>query len=527
MIRKAIRSIVRYAISAAITFKDRSIRISDEERGFGAFLKNLRELYPNNSNHNSEIILVPLISDVGTMKLISNIAFRIASEKKLKIKYFYVHTAIDVIIDRSSKLNFYTQQYQNYNAFWLNKLCRIYSIRRRDILISNFFLPEFNASHNFKFRSKNDVLNIHYKGISIGELIYDMYLRFRSKPTIELDDPSLADIYDYGVSLTEKWDQFFSAEKIEMMLSPYTTYLHWGVQTRLALLHNVRVITFGSLIYMFSELRKEHPFHSKDHHLYRHLFDQLSGKTEKLSLAKIVLDERLKGSVDSGTAYMKSSAFHNNRLQAFQIDKDKLSAVIFLHCFFDSPHVYNGALFPDFFEWILFILRVASENSLINYYIKPHPNGLPANEEIIESLKKKFKDFENIKFISNEISNLQIAEQKPNAVFTLYGTVAHEFAYLGFPVITAGDNPHMGYSFLYNPASVSELEHYIKNVGNFGLPPEYNPDEILEFFYMNYMYYSEKFNLGNFVMVKNFETGEVTLPQNCSIEDVIYRSKPL
>ena len=87
MIRKAIRSIVRYAISAAITFKDRSIRISDEERGFGAFLKNLRELYPNNSNHNSEIILVPLISDVGTMKLISNIAFRIASEKKLKIKY--------------------------------------------------------------------------------------------------------------------------------------------------------------------------------------------------------------------------------------------------------------------------------------------------------------------------------------------------------------------------------------------------------------------------------------------------------
>jgi hypothetical protein len=354
-----------------------------------------------------------------------------------------------------------------------------------------------------------------------------MYLRFRSKPTIELDDPSLADIYDYGVSLTEKWNQFFSEEKIEMMLSPYTTYLHWGVQTRLALLHNVRVITFGSLIYMFSELRNEHPFHSKDHHLYRQLFYQLPSKTEKLSLAKIVLDERLKGSIDAGTAYMKSSAFHNTRLQTFQIDKDKLSAVIFLHCFFDSPHVYNGSLFPDFYEWILFILRVASQNSFINYYIKPHPNGLPANEEIIESLKKKFEDFENIKFISSEISNIQIVEQKPNAVFTLYGTVAHEFAYLGFPVITAGDNPHMGYSFLYNPASVSELEYYLKNVGNFGLPLGYNSDEILEFFYMNYMYYSEKFNLENFVMVKNFETGELTLPQNCSIEDMIYRPKQL
>jgi hypothetical protein len=523
--RNTIRYIIGYILGPAKTFKERSISISKEEREFRPFLNYLSERYPDNSNSQSGILLVPLLNDVGTMKIISSIAFRLAWEKNLKIKYFYVHTAIDVKIDRSSKLDFYTQFYQNYNFFWIFKLCRIYVIKRRDILISNFFLPVYINSPKFKFRSKKQVVDFHYKGIGLGELIYDTYLRFRSRPTIELEDQCLFDIYDYATSLTVKWDRLLSSQKIEIILSPYTAYLHWGIPTRIALLRDVKVIKFGSFIYILSELRKEHPYHSKDHHLYRQLFDQLSSKPEKLSYANLVLTSRLKGNVDFGTGYMKSSAYHNSHSYEFKIDLDKPSAVIFLHCFFDSPHIYNHSLFTDFYEWILFILRVASQNSSINYYIKPHPNGLPANEEIIENLKKQYLDFENIKFISPGISNRQIMEEKPKAVFTLYGTIAHEFAYSGFPVITAGDNPHQDYNFLYNPNTQNELEKYLRNVGNYGVPEGYRVEEILEFFYMNYIHYSQKYNMENFTIGKNFEIGEINLPEDCTIEDILYYTK--
>ena len=30
-------------------------------------------------------------------------------------------------------------------------------------------------------------------------------------------------------------------------------------------------------------------------------------------------------------------------------------------CFFDSPHIYNDLVFPDFYEWITFTLDVLKD----------------------------------------------------------------------------------------------------------------------------------------------------------------------
>ncbi len=47
MIRNAIRYIARYVNGSAQTFRIRSIHISEEEKGFRAFLKDLQNSYPD------------------------------------------------------------------------------------------------------------------------------------------------------------------------------------------------------------------------------------------------------------------------------------------------------------------------------------------------------------------------------------------------------------------------------------------------------------------------------------------------
>ena len=51
-------------------------------------------------------------------------------------------------------------------------------------------------------------------------------------------------------------------------------------------------------------------------------------------------------------------------------------------------------------------------------------------------------------------------------------------------VINAGNNPHMGYDFNWNPKTVDEYENLLLNLGE--LKKEINFEDIYEFYYMNY-----------------------------------------
>ena len=64
--------------------------------------------------------------------------------------------------------------------------------------------------------------------------------------------------------------------------------------------------------------------------------------------------------------------------------------------------------------------------------------------------------------------------------------MAHEFAYQGVKVLTAGDNPCAAYDFCYHPKTKDEFEKQLLNIGN--LPIEISKEKIEEFFYMHYLY---------------------------------------
>ena len=78
----------------------------------------------------------------------------------------------------------------------------------------------------------------------------------------------------------------------------------------------------------------------------------------------------------------------------------------------------------------------------------------------------------------------------------MYGTIGWEYPYLGVPCINATyNNPRFRYNFNINPRNFVEykkilnnLEKYIKTIN------KEQKNEILEFYYMNYIYFQNRTN---------------------------------
>ena len=56
-----------------------------------------------------------------------------------------------------------------------------------------------------------------------------------------------------------------------------------------------------------------------------------------------------------------------------------------LHTIYDSPHIFGKMLFPDFYEWLKFIVKEVSKNNL-ECFLKLHPQNNSKEIELINEI---------------------------------------------------------------------------------------------------------------------------------------------
>jgi hypothetical protein len=166
--------------------------------------------------------------------------------------------------------------------------------------------------------------------------------------------------------------------------------------------------------------------------------------------------------------------------------------LVMMHNFVDAPHCYRRKLFPDFYEWIHFLLERA-EQTPFRWYVKPHPYKAPraavnaANQRVVEELRQRYP---KITFLPETASSHQILQDGVSAMFTVHGTAGHEFAYRGVPVVNCGDNPHINYPFNIHVDTREAYEDCIRQADRLQAPLD--RESIEEFFYMHYFYLAER-----------------------------------
>ena len=351
---------------------------------------------------------------------------------------------------------------------------------------SEIFTPKYGFINFIKYlpksvklfwnlKSKRDLLKITHKEIVIGDLLYDTYLRFYKKATLNINDINLVVIFAktfYEIEFLEKF-----SKNIDIYLTGHCTYTVSGLPVRVFLKKNVEVYSFSNFKNE-KKLSLEDYLQVKPHWYYKSKFSLLQEKEVKIQQGLNLIKNRMRGHLD--LSYMRHNPYGTDNLKSEYIKS--FDGVMFLHDFTDSYHVYRNSVFCDFFEWTEITFELIIKNNL-NIGIKPHPNQNSTSKKITNGLIKKYKD---LNWINESVSNKTIFSSGISFGISIYGTVLTELAFNRIIPISCGDNPTSNYDFTFNAKTIQEYSDLILNYKDLTFNGEIE-NEIGEFMYMHYI----------------------------------------
>lgn len=349
-----------------------------------------------------------------------------------------------------------------------------------------------------KLRTKQDVMEIRIDHVTLGDLIYDSYLRHFCVATVDIADDRLRHLIREAFLIYYATRDYLQRKKVIGMVTDDYSYLNVGIPTRLLALAGVPIyrIVFGEHFYVFQleYACADHNVPCLPYYRFRDMFREMPAADQDVARARgrALLEERLSGKLDQKT--LQTTTAYGTATGRVLEETGRPRILIMLHDFIDAPHSYRWLLFPDFFEWICFLLEKAQETPF-DWYVKAHPSSgeksrteiYRVNCAILDKLKAMYP---KIRFLDPTTSNRQIIADGVNAMFTVHGTGAHEFAYMGIPVVNAGDNPHIQYDFNIHATSREEYAAYIAQADR--LQVEVDKAHVEELCYMYYLHGSDR-----------------------------------
>jgi hypothetical protein len=404
------------------------------------------------------------------------------------------------------------QSYSIYSSFGVEKFIEINKIDPKIILKANLFFNHLLK----KIKNKKDILKLKVEGVPIGDLIYDTYLRIYKLSTIEISDIRFQKLLKKSIIYFYFWNNFFKKEKVKAIIVSQAVY-NSNIPIRIGLKYNCQCLIASPK--SLTKLTKKNPYPLSENLTFKKLFSRLNKKEKKLALN--YTNKMLKISFEKNQKLLNNEIFLSQfgyRKQNFiskKLYKDKwnknriieknskLKVLICPHALSDAPHTRGMHLYPDFYEWLISILEISTKTDY-DWYLKLHPdlNQYWDNTEIIvkELIKNKFK---SIKYIDNKNYHSQIIAEGIDAVVTCAGSVSSEYAYFNIPAINSSlCNPHIDFSFSLNPKSTNELKKILLNLKKVSI--KVNKKELLIYFFMNEIYYSEDWLFTNWDRIVKF-----------------------
>jgi hypothetical protein len=341
-------------------------------------------------------------------------------------------------------------------------------------------------------KNKKNFRDLKLKGIWVGDLFYDEYLRTNDLSTVNIEDINFKkSLYRY-IKLFEYWYQKLSKKKIKGMIISHNVYLI-GLPARIMLSFNKPVysIRLTDAVYLTKKYKQAFSGFKE----YPKIFKKLNPKEKKIGIkqAQTQLNKRFSGKDDilyKTNQKNDHAVFLSNKITTIKKPKkNKFKILVAAHCFNDAPHVYGKNIFCDFYEWIDFLGKQTLK-SKFDWYLKVHPAVYNKNLKKFNYFLKKYPKF---KLLPKYTSHNQLIMMGINVVLTVYGSIAHEYPLFKIPVINAGLNPHVGYKFSITPKNLNEYKKILKNIEKIELKTNVK-NQILEYYYMSFLFNETPFS---------------------------------
>ncbi len=324
-----------------------------------------------------------------------------------------------------------------------------------------------NFSHSF-LRSnptKDGLEQLCIDGVIVGDLVYDAFLRI-GHPTVDFGDPGMRDLLTQAHLQVTYWRAKLK-QRIAAVIAD-SVYLN-AIIARVAIHSGVPV--YGVAQQALYRLDKNYPVPEREDRFFHRISDGLglASKKDILAQGQTFIQSRIDGKIDHRISFMESSPYSREAMQE-QPSLPKPSVLIAAHDFFDSPHVFGTAFYPDFFEWCTTLNEIALRSE-VPWVVKPHPRS---SEPSIQLLWEIFGKNPNCTIVARTASIDALVRGGVRYVTTVYGTIASEVPLIGVTVLLASSR-HKYVDFGFGPTFNDrfEYENALSNVQhvNFEIDP--------------------------------------------------------
>ena len=322
---------------------------------------------------------------------------------------------------------------------------------------------------NFKKLNKKNFLNLKFRGIKVGDLIYDHHLRYKFLPTSEIDSSELIKTLQRGIEIVIFWDDYFKNNKVSSICYSHSCYL-LGIPGRVAIKYNIDSLCIsGNSVFRFNKKNNYLGDQFQDSQtLLKKFYKQLgknNSKKLKLKYKKNFYDlmsGRNKNMIYT-VAHSQRNTFKKIKKNRLKFDKTKFNILVSAHDFYEGPNTWGKFIFPDFYEWLNFLRKYIKNDKKKNrhWFIKPHPDG---SDNQIETLNDLFKDINNVTILPKKITHSELIGIDINFALTARGSVTYQYTYFGInTLICSNIGLYKDFKFVIKSNS---KEDYIKKLDN-------------------------------------------------------------
>ena len=314
-----------------------------------------------------------------------------------------------------------------------------------------------------EIKNKIDIINYKLPYDIPGAFLYDYILKAQKSPSVDIYDENLSEyIFKFFSSIKFSENLINKCKPDIIALSHQHSYqcapLAWiGAKKGIPV-----IICHGDFgvprFYRIS--RPEDIYHGIGHPPKKNMLNLDPKKIIKLkSIGEEYLSKRISGfSRDIGGRYAFQKG--KNKLILDQDKKDKKVISIYLANWFDWPHIYGMSRYMDILDWIKITIQKASNNKNVIWLLRPHPmESWFGGVSIKELFKNKLPP--NVILLDPEYSGNSVIEIS-DALVTLHGTAAIEFASLGKPVLVADKGWYHDCGFVKFPKSKEEYFKFLE-----------------------------------------------------------------
>lgn len=495
----------------------RNIKLDSNEKNFIKF-----HFRCDNKNNKKKCVLIQMVTDYYYLTYYKTII----DDKKFS-DYTFVGLwpySLRTIRKRNILLEFLNQVYNQVYDFILfykwRKLYRSIGIIFFEKLNDNLIIlkkSEISAYNNYI--KKNKLLDYTIKGLKIGDIIYDTYLRFRAQPTLFLKDNYLIQLIVKSKKIISKLEKLYKRYNIKFFFTSYSSYIHHGLPARFFLKKNIIVYSGEYFSHYNKKLTKTDYYHVPNCDKLFSYRKLILNNNKFLKYSQNELSKRFEGLNDYKLNYMEFNPYRILNLK--KKIENNFEGVLFLQDFYDSPHDWKNLIFDDYYKWAIFTLNLIRKYRL-KIAVKPHPNSWHNSKDSVLLYKRLKKRFSDVIWIDKNLSNKIIFKNIKYGI-SATGSILLELAYHKKKAISCGFHPGINFNFTINAKNKFEYKRILLNINKID-KPKYSKKDLLVYNFIYKHYNMDAFdNVARKIKLKeiNFRTSAGLVIFNQKYENFI------